>query len=225
MNWLPTIVATLLGLVAGVGAHRWLDARRYRYADEVDFPPRNTLWVVVALPLVVGLGVLSWWDDSPVLAVVVALFGAVLVVLSAIDFDVRRLPDKFTLPLIPVTALAVAVTAASGAPVDPLRALLAGGVLGLFYFAQVILAWGKGMGLGDVKLAVSLGLVLGQLSWAHVLVGTTVAYLSALLVGVFLVLFRGGGRRTLIAFGPHMALGALTVLLAPGVVDLLRLLS
>ena len=53
---------------------------------------------------------------------------------------------------------------------------------------------------------------------------TLAAYLIALVWGIGLILFRGAGRRTEIAFGPHMALGAVLVAAAPGVVALVGLL-
>lgn len=221
VTWLLLAGGVTLGAAAGVLAHRTLQRARYRLEDERDLPRRGTLWLPPAVAATVGLVAVGWWGETPLLAVVLACYTVVLAVLTAIDLDVRRLPDRITLPLIPATAAAVGLVTVVAADYASLgRALLGGVALGAFYFAQVIVARGNGMGLGDVKLSVSLGILLGCLSWSHVLLATACAYLTALLVGVFLILFRGGNRRTLIAFGPHMALGAVAVIVAPGVAHL-----
>lgn len=54
------------------------------------------------------------------------------------------------------------------------------------------------MGLGDAKLALSLGALLGLLSWEHVFVATGLTYLAALAWGIGL-LVRGRDRRTAFA--------------------------
>jgi leader peptidase (prepilin peptidase)/N-methyltransferase len=65
------------------------------------------------------------------------------------------------------------------------------------------------MGFGDVKLAGVLGLYLAYLSWGTLLLGGFLGFLIGALIGVGLILFRGGGRKTMLPFGPSMILGAL----------------
>lgn len=220
--WLWALAGVALGLVVGWLADRRLRGRHYRYDDEVDLPERSTRWLWVALPLLCGLAFAGAATGSWLRALLVAAFCCGLAILSAIDLDVRRLPDRITLPLIPVTAAgAVALALVEGTPEAIVRALVAGLALGAFYLLQVIAAWGRGMGLGDAKLAVSLGLALGVLSWTHVVVGTFAAYLSGVVVGVLAAIRAGTGRRTEIAFGPHMAFGAALVLVLPGAVALI----
>ncbi|MFT3875674.1 MAG: A24 family peptidase [Propioniciclava sp.] len=207
----------LVGLIAGMGADVWLRRRRYRYDDERDLRLLNTGWLIAVLPFAVGLIVAGWWQLSIPTAILLSGYCIVLGVLAAIDLDVRRLPDAITLPLIPVTLAGVVVVAVmENALGDAWRAVQAGLALGAFYFVQVLIGRGAGMGLGDAKLAVSLGLACGLLSWPHVFVSTLAAYLSALLLGGILMLARRAGRKTEIAFGPHMALGAAIVFCAPG---------
>jgi leader peptidase (prepilin peptidase)/N-methyltransferase len=70
------------------------------------------------------------------------------------------------------------------------------------------------MGFGDVKLAGLLGLYLGWLGWASVLVGTLAGFLLGGFAGVTLVLTRRANGKTAIPFGPYMLAGALLALFA-----------
>ena len=65
-----------------------------------------------------------------------------------------------------------------------------------------------GLGLGDVKLAALLGLLLGWLSIPQVLYGPLAAFLLGGLLSVALLASRRATRKSYIAFGPHMLLGA-----------------
>lgn len=220
MNVMAAVVGGVAGLILGVVADRWLDRRRYRYPDELSLPERSSRWLVAALPIVVALCLGAWWDASPAFAVVCAGYSVVLGVLTVIDIDVHRLPDAITLPLIPITAGVVVALGLTQFGVDALvRAALAGPALGAFYFVQVLIGRGRGMGLGDAKLALSLGALLGLQSYVHVFAATAITYVAALLWGIGLLL-RGGGRRTQFAFGPWMALGAVAVWVAPAIVSL-----
>jgi leader peptidase (prepilin peptidase)/N-methyltransferase len=226
----PMMGAGLLGgVLLGIGAAlllvAWLGRRPYRYDDEAELPVRDARWLVVVLPVVLGLIGAGWWASAPGTALLLAGYSLVLGALAAIDLDVHRLPDAITLPLMGVTLAGVAAVGLSqGSAEALLRAVAAGAALGGFYLVQVLIGGARGMGLGDAKLAVSLGMVLGLLSWVHVFAGTLAAYLFALMWGVCLIVARKADRRTEIAFGPHMALGAVLVFAAPGVTGLMGLL-
>ena len=133
---------------------------------------------------------------------------AIAVALSAIDLDVRRLPDAIVLPSYIVLAVlfgfAAIITGDGG---SLLRAALAGAALFAFYFA-VAFAYPAGMGFGDVKLAGIIGIALGWVGWGALLVGAFAAFLVGAVVGVAIIATRRGGRKTAIPFGPFMLLGA-----------------
>lgn len=223
--WAPLPGGLVVGLIAAVTATRWLRRRSYRYEDEADAPVRDPRWLWGVLPVAMGLVAVGWWPSSPSLAVLWGVMTIGLGVLSAIDLDVHRLPDRLTFPLAGVVVAGVVVVGLiDGTPHAIVQALAGGAALGAFYLLQVIIGGARGMGLGDAKLAVSLGMILGFSSWWHVFVATLAAYLIALVWGIGLILFRGAGRRTEIAFGPHMALGAVLVAAVPGVVALVGLL-
>lgn len=135
-------------------------------------------------------------------AFVAAFFVTVLVALSAIDFERRILPDVIVLPSFVVVL--VAQTALFPSPEWALAALAAS----LFLFVA-LLAYPAGMGMGDVKLALLLGAMLGR----YVGVGLMVGMLTALLPAIFLLARHGAAARKMaIPFGPFLAFGAFVAL-------------
>ncbi|NEB52731.1 prepilin peptidase [Streptomyces griseus] len=137
----------------------------------------------------------------------------VAVLLAVVDRRVHRLPDPLTLPL-----AAAAVLLLGGAALLPGHAgswtsgLLGGLALGGFYFLLFLIN-PNGMGFGDVKLALALGVALGWYGWTVLFVGGFAGFLFGAAYGLGLVLLRRAGRRTGIPFGPFMIGGALTGLL------------
>ena len=142
------------------------------------------------------------------------LFLAALgVALALIDLDVQRLPDALTLPAYPVVAVLLTMAALTGThPGALVRAVIGAAALGGFYFA-VWFAYPSGMGFGDVKLAPTLGAYLGWLSYGVLAAGAFLGFLYGGLVGIGLILFKEGGRKTKVPFGPFMLLGTLTAVL------------
>ncbi|MDW4902418.1 prepilin peptidase [Streptomyces californicus] len=137
----------------------------------------------------------------------------VAVLLAVVDRRVHRLPDPLTLPL-----AAAAVLLLGGAALLPGAAgswtsgLLGGLALGGFYFLLFLIN-PNGMGFGDVKLALALGVALGWYGWAVLFVGGFAGFLFGAAYGLGLVLLRGAGRKTGIPFGPFMITGTLAGLL------------
>ncbi|MFH9557334.1 prepilin peptidase [Streptomyces globisporus] len=134
----------------------------------------------------------------------------VAVLLAVVDRRVHRLPDPLTLPL-----AAAAVLLLGGAALIPGHAgswtsgLLGGLALGGFYLLLFLIN-PNGMGFGDVKLALALGVALGWYGWTVLFVGGFAGFLFGAAYGLALVLLRRAGRRTGIPFGPFMIAGALT---------------
>lgn len=146
----------------------------------------------------------GWSADLP--AFLLAAFGAV--VLTVIDIEHRRLPNAIVLPAYP--ALAIFLTGAAladGSWWSLLRAGLAMAALGAFYLAIAMIA-PRGMGMGDVKLAGALGLLLGWIGWGALVVGAFAAFVVGALAGLVVIAVRGRGRGTAIPFGPWMIAGA-----------------
>ncbi|WP_029145165.1 prepilin peptidase [Microbacterium luticocti] len=145
----------------------------------------------------------------PLAAVPVLLYWAAIgIALALIDLDHQKLPDVITLPAYIVTAALVVVASALSGEFTRLASAAAGlAALGGLYLL-LHLGYPGGMGLGDVKLAGSLGMLLGWLGWPQLVVGGFSAFVVGGVFGVALMAVRGAGRRTRIPFGPFMLAGA-----------------
>ncbi len=219
----PALGWALAGLLAALPLRGALAGASYRYDDERHLPTRRTGWLLAALPLAAFAVAARWWPELPTVpaVAVTAAYCATLPLLAAlatIDLDVHRLPDRLTRPLALLCAAAVAVAAAAAGDWPALgRAALAGAAVGAAY---LLLRWaspgGGGLGYGDVKLAPSLGLLTGWVSWSAVATGTLVAFLTGGLWAAYLMLTgraRGSDR---FAFGPFMILGTLLAIVLEG---------
>jgi leader peptidase (prepilin peptidase) / N-methyltransferase len=160
--------------------------------------------VELATAVLVAACFLHWgWSGR---ALVNAFFCAALVVLSAIDVERRILPDLIVLP-------SFAIVLASNIALEPERAVewVAASLGASLFLFLALVVYPKGMGMGDVKLALLLGAALGK----AVSVGMMVGMLSALALSVVLFAQHGmGARKMYIPFGPFLAFGALVALFA-----------
>ena len=133
---------------------------------------------------------------------------AISVALALIDLEVHRLPNSVVLPAYPVIAVLLAVAAAlSGDWGAVLRAGIGLVVLGGAYLALAIAVPG-GMGLGDVKLAGVLGLVLAYLGWGPLAVGAFGAFVLGGTFAIGLIVVGRAKRGSGIPFGPWVLGGA-----------------
>ncbi|MFE2747589.1 prepilin peptidase [Streptomyces scopuliridis] len=144
------------------------------------------------------------------------------VLLALVDRAVHRLPDRLTLPLAAAAAVLLGPAAllpgggggsggndGTGPGGSWPTALLGGLVLGACYFALFLIN-PNGLGFGDVKLALSLGVALGWYGWLVLFVGAFAGFLLGSLYGFGLILLRRAGRKSAFPFGPFMIVGALT---------------
>ena len=205
----------VVGLVAGLGLQRWLGRRTYRYADEQALPARPLWWVVPVLAAAAGAVGWQFAGSPPVALTYVASVGW-MVALAAIDIDVRRLPDRWTLTSWPVVVVALAgcSLALDGDWDRWLTALGCGVASGVVYLVLAFVNPG-GLGLGDVKLAVTLGLLTGWLGWPLAVVAFLAAFAVGTVVGIVVALASGAGRKATFPFGPSMLAGTLLALLLP----------
>jgi leader peptidase (prepilin peptidase) / N-methyltransferase len=166
------------------------------------------LWFVVALRLAgEGLG----WAIPAYLAL-----AFVCLVLAVIDAATRLLPNRITYPAFPVVAALLLVASVGLGDLGRFdRSLLAAAAVGGFFLVLALLS-PRGMGLGDVKLAPTLGLALGWLSWGAMAVGVFGAFLLGGLAGLAGMLALGLSRKSLLPFGPWLVAGAMLGVLAGG---------
>jgi leader peptidase (prepilin peptidase) / N-methyltransferase len=135
---------------------------------------------------------------------VAVFFCLVLVAVSATDIEHRIIPNRIVLP-----AAAVVLAANTALHPSPVWALAALGAAGFLFAAA--LAYPRGMGMGDVKLALLMGAALGK----SVSVAMMIGMISALVPGLYLLARHGSAARKMrVPFGPFLALGSVVALFA-----------
>ncbi len=135
-------------------------------------------------------------------AVVAAFACVVLVAISATDLTHRIVPNRIVIP-----AAAIVLLAQTALQPSPEWALGAFGAAAFLFVTA--LAYPAGMGMGDVKLALLLGALLGRL----VAVGLMLGMLAALVPSLVLLARHGSAARKMgIPFAPFLALGAVLAL-------------
>ncbi|GAA3374966.1 A24 family peptidase [Streptomyces sannanensis] len=144
------------------------------------------------------------------------LLAPFFVLLALVDRAVQRLPDVLTLPLAAAAAVLLGgVALLPGARGSWPLALLGGLALGGGYLV-LFLVNPNGMGFGDVKLAIGLGVALGWYGWGVLMPGALAGFVYGAGYGFVLVLRGRAGRRTAMPFGPFMVAGAFTGMLLGG---------
>jgi leader peptidase (prepilin peptidase) / N-methyltransferase len=131
-------------------------------------------------------------------------FIAVMIVIAFIDWELMIIPNKIVLP-------AAVIGLAASIALDPDRwwvYLVAAVGAALFLFILALI-WPGGMGMGDVKLALFMGAVLGTM----VIAAMFLAFLLGAIVGLILIASKLKGRKDAIPFGPYLALGSVLALL------------
>ena len=139
---------------------------------------------------------------------IAAFFAAVLVVLAAIDFERRIIPNRIVLP-------ATAVVLIAHVAVDPSRwyEWVLAAVAVFSFFLLVNLVYPAGIGMGDVKLGALIGAGLGREAAIALFVG----FVAAAAVAIGIIVREGASaRKKPMPFGPFLALGALLTLYSQG---------
>lgn len=178
-------------------------------------------WVLAAT---VASGLLAWIIFSWVVI-------SFAISLTAIDIDVHRLPNSLTVPFLIVVLIGMPLAAAVGGGTltqmplarASISALCWLWVYGLLWLGAPI-AFGKpGMGVGDVKLAPTLGFLTGWVGWSASIVGFFAAFFVGLVIAVPIMMSRpavdldadarpdterGSRRDTRVPHGPNMLIGA-----------------
>ncbi len=215
--WLP-ICLFLAGLLAGPFIRKFSGQV---VLSRIDRPPKMASimqFVTIDLALGAVFALLGVTFQASFFLVPYLLFATVLVLLSAIDIETHLLPNNVVWPSI---WLSLVVILSHGLITSSLRtsyAALLGGLVFSGFFAVAFLVYPKGMGLGDVKLALLLGFFLGwpQESYLDTIRLVLYAALIALLLGGVIGLAYTRLKKTgsnEIPFGPFLCFGTICMVL------------
>ncbi len=151
------------------------------------------------------------------------LLGITSVVVVLVDGRLHKIATKMIYPAALLAFLLLAVAGLVNGHTDAAVRAGLGGMAASAFIWILTTIYPAGMGQGDARLSLFLGLFLGWQSWRHIYIGLIFGFLLGSIIGVGLIVFRHGTLKTQIAFGPYLCVGAIYVALWPNVVT--RLLT
>ena len=217
MTWLILALAAVAGFAvcaAAVTQQHWL-YRQPEYRSEPLSGRRRRAYMAgagISGAMAWGLAVRAGDGDAAGTAVLM-LFSTILVVLASTDFERRLLPNRLMYPAFVLAALLcwawpghsltaawVGAGVAAGAAV---LLLVVGLVFGVLLRVRVM-----PFGIGDAKLIVLIGLIVG---WPNMMTALFVGMVAAGIPSI--VMIARGQRKSVFSYGPYLAAGALAVML------------
>ncbi|MEX2013269.1 MAG: prepilin peptidase, partial [Candidatus Levyibacteriota bacterium] len=142
------------------------------------------------------------WNGSLVTLLYWLTIVAALVAIFFVDLKYGIIPDKIVYPAVGISLIYLYMT-----PQDIVPYLLSAVGASVFLLILLLVTRGKGMGWGDVKFVILMGLILG---FPGTVVGLYLAFLTGAVVGVILILWRKKKLRgSTIPFGPFLVVGTI----------------
>ena len=150
----------------------------------------------------------AMFDGTNLLLIPHLLFVSAMVLVSQVDLEIRIIPDVLILPVAAI-GLPLMIWLGGGPWWQwPVAGLGAAGFLFIISEAYFRLRHVEGMGFGDVKMALCMGVYLG----ASVVPALFLGFLTGAVIGVAVMLLRKGDGKMAIPFGPFLAAGAIVAL-------------
>ncbi len=238
---LPVLIAAALGAVAARSIVAEADAHRLELPDRWFGPlcgvcgsgldpvlalcrqhrhTQRRTNVVVLIATVVLSGLIPAAVPSLWLVPAYLVFLWTMILLTVTDLDTKLIPNRI---LGPGTATVLALVVA-GHFIEPSGGSLVDAAIGgsAHFVVMFVLAFivRGGLGFGDVKLALIIGVSAGYLSLGHVLVAGIGSFLIGGTVAAFLLITRRQGRKDAIPFGPFMtAAGVIALFFGQNIID------
>ncbi|RXZ72683.1 prepilin peptidase [Agromyces albus] len=214
---LATEITVVLAVVLGAALGWWplSDwARRSMLGERM--PQQRTVRIVAAATTAVIFGALALRFGPTLTLAPLLAFAAATTVLSIVDLAEKRLPNAVVFPaLLAVGVLLMAATAATGEWLSPIFAIAGAAAMFAVYLLLAIIS-PSSMGMGDVKLALLVGLLVGWFGLTAWLVGLLAAFVVGGVIALVALILRRVTLRGSIPFGPSMLVGALLAVLFVG---------
>ncbi len=206
MNTATWPYLALPGLLAGIAARHVVRRLVFEYRTHSPSPPT----LVPELLSVAGFVLAGWIGGGGFRVAAICWLVTFALPAVLVDATAQRLPDILTWPcLTGVVALSLAQAAATGSLATGVRTVIAGiAVAGAF----LLLALLADVGIGDVKLAASLGVVLGYVSWHAVAAGIAAGFCIAGLQATAMLLVQQRGVSARVPLGPALLAGGFLAL-------------
>ncbi len=178
--------------------------------------PQRTIRVSAAVVTAITFGLLGLRFAATWVLLPLLVFAAAATVLALVDLAEHRLPNAVVFPALGVVGvLFLLATLLTGRPTSFLLALAGAVAMFAVYLLLALISPGA-MGMGDVKLALLIGLVLGWFGLSAWIIGLLGAFVIGGVIAVVGLATRRVTLRGSIPFGPSMLAGALVAVLVAG---------
>ena len=137
--------------------------------------------------------------------ILATIYTCILIIVFFTDLEHRLVLNQVIYP-----AIALALLAAPFTPSHSARALLLGGLIGFALLFLIALIRPAGMGMGDVKLAAFIGLIVG---FPSILIALFLSFVAGGLVAGWLLLSGVKGRKDPVPFAPFLVAGGMVAML------------
>ncbi|MGI9824302.1 prepilin peptidase [Agromyces sp. Marseille-Q5079] len=213
---LETLTTAVVAFVVGGVLGWWPLAAWTRRSMTTERMPQRTVRVAGAAITAVTFAALAWRFGPTWILPALLVFAASATVLALVDLAEKRLPNAVTFPTLGVVAaLLVPATWATGDWMALVWAVVGAAAMFAVYFLLALIS-PSSMGMGDVKLALLLGLVLGWFGLSAWVIGLLAAFVVGGVVSIVALAMRRVTLRGSIPFGPSMLAGAMLALLFVG---------
>lgn len=213
---LATVITAALGALVGAALGWWPLAAWTQRSIKGERMPQRSVRMAGAVISAVTFGALALRFGLSWILPALLVFAAASTVLTLVDLAEKRLPNVVVFPTFGVVAVLLVPATWAGGTWWPLLWATAGAA-GMFavYFLLALIS-PSSMGMGDVKLALVIGLLLGWFGLSAWLVGLLAAFVVGGVLALVALALRRVTLRGSIPFGPSMLAGALIAVLFVG---------
>lgn len=213
---LATVTTAALGALVGAALGWWPLAAWTQRSIKGERMPQRTVRMAGAVISAVTFGALALRFGLSWILPALLVFAAASTVLTLVDLAEKRLPNAVVFPTLGVVVVLLVPATWAGGTWWPLLWAMAGAA-GMFavYFLLALIS-PSSMGMGDVKLALVIGLILGWFGLSAWLVGLLAAFVVGGVLALVALALRRVTLRGSIPFGPSMLAGASIAVLFVG---------
>lgn len=167
----------------------------------------NSRYVIIEVTTM-ALFIIALFQTSSIVGAIALFCLAILTMpLIYIDLQYKRLPNVLTYSGISIGFLNVFAACVSQNDFSPLLHATKSFLLPSLFFYSLHLISRGGMGMGDVKLAGMVGILLFQMPQSTLILGLFLAFLLGAITGLVLMSLGRATRKTSIPFGPFILIG------------------
>jgi leader peptidase (prepilin peptidase)/N-methyltransferase len=213
---LTPVLAAVIAIVVGAVLGWWPLAAWVQRSMKGERMPQRTVRIAAAVVTAAVFGALVLRFGLVWILPALLVFAAAATVLAIVDLAEKRLPNAVIFPTLGAVALLlVPATWALGTWWPLLWAVAGSAAMFAVYFLLALISPAS-MGMGDVKLALVIGLLLGWFGLSIWLIGLLAAFVVGGVIALIALAMRRVTLRGSIPFGPSMLAGALVAVLVVG---------